>query len=91
MQQRWVGSAFSFVLLALLWGGQHLYQSQIHQTQTKVQEQLQTIARLKVEQIAAWRRERLGDGEVLRHNAHLSGRLLRWLENPRDADAPDIL
>ncbi|MFM8442667.1 MAG: PAS domain S-box protein, partial [Methylococcus sp.] len=91
MQQRWVGSAFSFVLLALLWGGQHLYQSQIHQTQTKVQEQLQTIARLKVEQIAAWRRERLGDGEVLRHNAHLSGRLLGWLDNRRDSGTPAML
>ena len=91
MQQRWVGLAFSFVLLALLWGGHHLYQSQTRGTQTKAQEQLQAIARLKVEQIAAWRRERLGDGEVLKHNAHLSGRLLGWLENPRDADAPGIL
>ena len=91
MQQRWIGLAFSLLLLALLWGGHHLYQSQIHQTQTKAQEQLWAIARLKTEQIAAWRKERLGDGEVLGHNAHLTGRLLSWLNNPRDADAPGML
>ena len=91
MRKRLIGSVLVLLLLALVVGGRHIYQNRIHQTQTKAQAQLQAIARLKVEQIAAWRTERLGDGEVLKHNAHLSGRLLSWLDNPRDADAPGML
>ena len=91
MRKRLIGFVLVLLLLALVVGGRHIYQNRIHQTQTKAQAQLQAIARLKVEQIAAWRTERLGDGEVLKHNVHLSGRLLGWLDNPRDADAPGML
>jgi PAS domain S-box-containing protein len=91
MQSRLVWFALVLALLALLWGGRQIFDFQVGETQTRAQEQLQSIARLKVEQIAAWRKERLGDGEVLKNNALLTRRLLQGLDNPADAEIPKFL
>ena len=68
-------------LLLLLLGalGVQVYRSQLQLAQTREQDQLLSVARLKVEQIAAWRRDRLADAEVLSANPVLMTGFRDWL------------
>ncbi len=72
-------------------GARQLYFQQIGEAQNRAEEQLQTIARLKVDQIAAWRKERLGDGEVIRNNPLLTNRLIRWMRGTPEAGTPGLV
>lgn len=73
-------------LLLLLLGalGVQVYRSQLQLAKTGEQEQLLSIARLKVERITAWRRERLGDGVVLSANRRLMADIGVWLKTAAD-------
>ncbi len=68
-------------LLLLLLGalGVQVYRSQLQLAQTREQDQLLSVARLKVDQIAAWRRDRLADAEVLSANPVLMTGFRDWL------------
>lgn len=85
-------------LLALLVGylaGLKLLETQASRIQQGVEQHLLGVARLKSEQIANWRRERLSDAAVLQGNAPLMNSLRAWLpgENASGsiADARDYL
>ncbi|HPV42804.1 MAG TPA: PAS domain S-box protein [Spirochaetota bacterium] len=52
------------------------------QHREQMEQQLQSIADLKVENIIRWRRERLGDGVALRDNALLSALVRRLAADP---------
>ena len=91
MQRRLIWTAIALVLLALFWGARQIYLHQIDEAQYRAEEQLQTIAQLKVDQIATWRKERLGDGEVIRNNPLLTNRLIRWLKGAPDAETPRLV
>lgn len=91
MQRKWIWIASIFLLLVLLWGGSQVLSTYNNESRRQIQEQLKTIARLKVEQITAWRKERLGNGEVLRNNALLIPRLIRWLKINQDTETPQLL
>ena len=69
--------ALFFLLLGAL--GVQGYRSQLRSAQSREQDQLLSIARLKVEQIAAWRQERLGDAGVLSANRLLLAGFREWL------------
>ena len=73
-------------LLLLLLGavGVQVYRSQLQLAKTGEQEQLLSIAGLKVERITAWRRERLGDGVVLSANRRLMADIGVWLKTAAD-------
>lgn len=53
------------LLAAIVIGAWQYYQFEEMRFVAKVKDELSAIANLKMEQIAAWRRERLGDAEVL--------------------------
>jgi len=85
MKFGFLGFAFLSVLLG---GGLWLYDIQQRNIQSQVQEQLTNIAHHKVDQISGWRRERLGDAEVLTGNHLLTDGLVQWLSG---SSGPHIL
>ncbi|MFM8445646.1 MAG: PAS domain S-box protein, partial [Methylococcus sp.] len=74
------------ILLCLLLGGVgvRFYQTQLQQAESRAREQLLSVARLKVERIAAWRRERMDDGRLLNANRLLLAGFRDWLNGTAD-------
>ena len=74
----WVRFSLAIIFFALLIGGFWFYRSQAARNRASVEQELESIGRLKAEQIAAWRRERLADAGVLMDNPYLRVPLARW-------------
>ncbi len=71
---------FRLVLLAALAAvGSHYYRIQRQRVEGEMRNQLSAIADLKVTQIAAWRSERIGDGEVAQASLAMSPGIQRLL------------
>lgn len=72
-----------FLLLILLigTGGYLYYGNQKKHIKKEKESELLAIADLKVNQIASWRKERLGDAEVLFENYQFIRQLRRWLKS----------
>ena len=66
-----------------MFGGAWFYDTQREQARARVGAELGAIARLKVEQIVAWRFERLGDAGTLADSPLFIRSVARWLANPR--------
>src|SRR5271157_6568855 len=77
--RRWLVPALSLVMLALLAGGAWLFMVQRGRLQAAAEANLNSIARLKVDQLVQWRYERLGDASVLMENPYSAGALVRWI------------
>ena len=60
------------------------YQTYECQFRAKTESELASIATLKVNELGAWRTERLADGEILQKNLLLSALIQRYFENPAD-------
>jgi len=75
----WVIAALAAALLALLTGGTWLYRSQTQHYQQMASDKLMSTARLKSNQIAAWRSERLGDAHILHENPFLATPVATYL------------
>ena len=56
-----------------------------------MERQLSAIADLKVDELARYRQERLGDGAVFYRNAAFSALVRRHFEHPKDLEARDQL
>jgi PAS domain S-box-containing protein len=54
---------------------------------TEVERQLSAIAELKAEELAGWRKERLGDASVFYKNDNFSARVRQYLKTPGDPEA----
>lgn len=86
-------SSYAFILIFILMAlgvilaGYLNYRSYERQLIATMQEQLSSIAELKVGELAQWRKERLGDGAILFKNATFSNLARRYLETPEDTDA----
>ena len=81
------GMAAVIVLLAGAW----LYHAQEQQVRQQAEAMLQATAQLKVDQISAWRGERLADADVLRESPFFLDGVIRYLATPRHDDADAIL
>jgi signal transduction histidine kinase len=82
-----------FLLFAVLAAGMgaagYLYhQHGTRQFEEAARRQLVAIADLKVTQIARWRAERIGDGEILRANPELTRAIRRLVDGPPQAELP---
>jgi len=75
------GLALTSLLLSLSIGGYWMVRQSLQQAKTLINDQVNSIARLKVEQITAWRKEKLAGAELLKVNHTLVTDLLRWLAN----------
>ena len=86
MQKKWwIWLGLGVIFCGLTGFGYWLYDSQLQRSLLTIHERLNNIARLKADQINAWRLERLGDAEMLRVNAPLARAIRNWLENKATA------
>lgn len=70
-----------FVLSLNIWAaGYHYYHKEKESIQKDKQEDLLAIADLKVKQITEWRRERLGDGEILSQDPFFAFHVREWFQ-----------
>ena len=72
-------------------GGSSYYRSFKRNYRVEAERQLSAIAELKVNELALYRQERLGDGAVFYKNTAFSALVRRYFENPRDLEARDQL
>jgi len=88
---RWLVATSVLGALAVGTAGAWLYVAQrqyLHQTASA---NLLAIAQAKLDQIGAWRAERLGDAAVLRESPFFGPAVARWLAGRRPPIAADIL
>jgi hypothetical protein len=78
-------------LLALVTGGGGFYRVQGRTMRQRAEENLSTIARLKVRQITAWRSERLGDATVLSENQFFANGVIRLLGDQSEENSKAIV
>ena len=88
---RSVMATLALALTAVLVVGVWFYRVQEREFRGRVESELASIARLKADQIAAWRAERLDEGAEVMERLQLVRRLTRWLTDPRPGDRDAIL
>ena len=88
---RWLMAALVVVVVAVLAGGAWFYRSQEQHLQHSAEAELQTIARLKMDQIVGWRAERLADAAMFTDSPFFVEGVARWMASPRAEDTEKIL
>src|ERR1035438_2814490 len=78
---------FAILALGIVVGGTFYYRNYERQFRAAAEHQLSTIAKLKVDELVEFRKERLGDAATFFNNTSFSGLVRRFLEHPEDADA----
>ena len=87
---RWLALALGLALILLLVNGIAFYRAQERRQRQSTEAELLAIARLKVDQIAVWRAERLADAAVLRDSPLFAAGVARWFVSPDAQDAESI-
>ncbi|MFH1108763.1 MAG: hypothetical protein V1790_06170, partial [Planctomycetota bacterium] len=80
----------SLIVPAVLIGGAWFYYDQEQSIRMEVEKQLTSIARLKMDQIVAWREERLADAAVLTESPFLAQAVARFMGDPRSEVAKEL-
>lgn len=88
---RWLMAIVVTAMIVLLAGGVWFYRSQQHELQQQAEDELQAVAQLKVDQIVAWRAERLGDAALITESPLFVEGVAQWLANPQAGDTASIL
>ena len=88
---QWMATALVATLLVMGIGGTWLFRSQKQAVLHTATAQLDAIGRLKVDQLVAWREERLGDAAVLMENTFVAQGVARYLADPRAENASPLL
>ena len=78
---RYLILVFLLLMVCIGTAGYLYYENQKKHMKEEKQNELLAIADLKVNQIANWRKERLGDAEVLFENYQFIQQLRRWLKS----------
>jgi PAS domain S-box-containing protein len=86
----WVKVFLAVAFIALLIGGVWFYHDQEREIREKVERDLSAIARLKTDQIEAWRRDQLEDAAGLQVHPFLVDNVARWLAGHSAADDRDL-
>ncbi|HEX3052958.1 MAG TPA: PAS domain S-box protein [Aggregatilineaceae bacterium] len=87
----WLSAILLFLLLVLVIGGGWLYYRQKELLQDRAENELQTITQLKVDEIAAWRGERLADAAILTESPLFLDDIADWLADPQSETTEKIL
>jgi PAS domain S-box-containing protein len=82
---------FAILSLGIVVGGAFYYRYYERQFRAGIAQQLSAIAELKAEELAQYRKERLGDAATFFKNAAFSGLVRRFLDHPEDAEAQEQL
>ena len=89
------GNIFILILvlltLGIVAGGSYSYRNIKRNSRAEVERELNAIADLKVNELARYRQERLGDGAVFYKNVAFSALVRRHFEHPNDLEAQDQL
>jgi PAS domain S-box-containing protein len=88
---RWPTAALALAVLGILACGAWFYRAEEQHERLDVEQRLQTIAQLKVDQIAQWRTERLADAAVLMDSPLFIEGVARWMAAPQAEDREGIL
>jgi PAS domain S-box-containing protein len=78
---------FSLMVTGILASGFLSYRDYASRFRAQIENNLTSIARLKVDEIKLWRQARMGDAEILYNNPVLSLWVQRYLENPDNTQA----
>ena len=84
-------AAFIALLLLAVIGGAWFFRSQERQYRHQADDQLQSVARLKNNQIVNWRQELLADARAFADNPFVAKNLVRWFAAPDPAATAQIL
>jgi PAS domain S-box-containing protein len=82
---------FTLLAAGIIATGYFYYRHHEQYFRSDMENHLSSIAKLKVGELALWRRERLADGAILLKNAAFSALVRRFLEKPEDKDAQRLL
>ena len=88
---RWLILAFGLVAAGVLTGGFWFYHTQGRLARQEAEEDLQAIAQLKADQIAAWLAERRGDASVVMKNPYYVQTVARWKATPQGAMTSELV
>jgi len=88
---RWLIIALVLAFVLLLAGSTRFYYVQMRSLRQGAENDLQTIAQAKVDQIVTWRTERLADASVLMDSPFFVEAVARWMADPRPEVAEEII
>jgi PAS domain S-box-containing protein len=88
---RFLVATFALALAGVLAGGAWFYRTEAALRRQQIIEELQSVAKLKVKQLVAWRSERLGDGFVLMQDSHFALAIAGWMREPDPKETQNIL
>ncbi|MDX9795108.1 MAG: PAS domain S-box protein, partial [Kiritimatiellia bacterium] len=91
MSTYWAVAAGLAALAAVIVGGAWYYRSQSRFVHRRAVDTLVSIGRLKADEIAAWREERLGDAATLQEDPHVGELAARYFAAPNDPNARPLL
>ena len=86
----WLIVSMTGVVIALVLGGAWFYRFQERNFRRRTEEGLQAIARLKADQIAAWRKDQLADAVSLQLHPFLATSILRFMADTSDENKRDL-
>ena len=78
------GIVFCLLSLAFLAGGYLYLRSEMEHLKRDIFQELADVGKLKAEEIAAWRRERLGDARNLAESPFFRKAIEEWRQNPKN-------
>ncbi|MCX6646336.1 MAG: hypothetical protein NTY09_08265 [bacterium] len=84
-------TALALAMLALIAGGIWFYRSQERHIRQGIESNLNSIAELKVSQIATYREDRIEDASVIMNNAAFAEEIENWMANGQTTDYENIL
>ena len=82
---------WALLILAFFAGGVWFFRAQVVNAENEAITVNAAIARLKVEALARWRGERLGDARVLSKSEFLIRGVNAWIKDPKASDAAKIM
>jgi len=88
---RWLIAVFAAMMLVTLGAGAWFYHGQRRSAQQDAGSTLESVARLKVEQVVRWRENQLAEAAELMASRFLIEGVARWLADPRMEAAEEVL
>jgi PAS domain S-box-containing protein len=86
----WIKGFLVLAIVALLSTGAWFYHDQEQNIRKRVEEDLSAVARLKADQIAAWRKDQLADAAFLQLHPFLSRSVARFLADTSEENKRDL-
>ncbi len=88
---RWPLLVIGLLMIIVLIGGTWFYRSQDREMRRRAIEELQAVARMKLDQIVAWRAAALADAVLLMESPFLAEGVSAWMDRPETATLEKIL